>query len=517
MHLVPVDVDDGEEAPSWAWMARIDDASASAEVILADGWLMIAAPTEAVVGACHEFIATLAGTAATHVETFRANVPPGGFDRHGGHVSTGARYPHHTANIQHYLDLGDLSIRLAERTRTLGMYLGRIASATSRRGPGDQYYTGVVCRRRPGNRSCGMEIVAGRTTDGRIDWQCVGCGDSGTITGWERTAFDARDRDEILSRQSDPRTETRVMILIPKDVRRLRTLKHLDAPALRFLASAQETTDGKRQLAGTRPEMLALARCIAFHFARAVNISASSEDALHDLHNGMARFADAIPDLSQAAQCAEVLLFERSRSRFPRPISRADAGSVRLHVQLRDIDPPIWRQLELPGDFTLADLADVLILSFGWASTHLHAFEQDGRKFGLPNPDWPEQITDERSVQLSDLLANRGARIVWEYDFGDSWHHEIVAEELSTGTPCAPRLLAGHRAAPPEDCGGPSGYETLLEALGDPLHEDHQHLSEWSDDFDPEDFLLEKFAERVARMTEHASPQAPDPAPTTIH
>jgi len=39
--------------------------------------------------------------------------------------------------------------------------------------------------------------------------------------------------------------------------------------------------------------------------------------------------------------------------------------------------------------------------------------------------------------------------------------------------------LAGENTAPPEDIGGPPGYELLLEALGDPRHEQHEEMLKW--------------------------------------
>ena len=55
-----------------------------------------------------------------------------------------------------------------------------------------------------------------------------------------------------------------------------------------------------------------------------------------------------------------------------------------------------------------------------------------------------------------------------------------------------PRCVAGARACPLEDCGGPWGYQALLEAVLDPDHPDHDEMSEWLDeDFDSEAFDLD--------------------------
>ena len=50
-------------------------------------------------------------------------------------------------------------------------------------------------------------------------------------------------------------------------------------------------------------------------------------------------------------------------------------------------------------------------------------------------------------------------------------------------------MQAAQRACPPEDCGGPPGYEHLLEVLRDSKHEEHMEMRERiAPNFDPEVF-----------------------------
>lgn len=80
---------------------------------------------------------------------------------------------------------------------------------------------------------------------------------------------------------------------------------------------------------------------------------------------------------------------------------------------------------------------------------------------------------------------------VYEYDFGDSWEHEIVVEKalpVEEGV-LYPRCLAGKRACPPEDVGGVWGYGDLLMAIKDPTHPEHREMLDRVDeDFDPAAF-----------------------------
>jgi hypothetical protein len=54
-----------------------------------------------------------------------------------------------------------------------------------------------------------------------------------------------------------------------------------------------------------------------------------------------------------------------------------------------------------------------------------------------------------------------------------------VVTKVLDAVPLKPTCIAGERAGPPEDCGGPWGYNELLEALADPKHERHEELTEW--------------------------------------
>lgn len=84
--------------------------------------------------------------------------------------------------------------------------------------------------------------------------------------------------------------------------------------------------------------------------------------------------------------------------------------------------------------------------------------------------------------------------MLYEYDFGDSWTHQIVLEKILPPSPelKAPQCIAGARACPPEDCGGVFGYAELLTALRDPSHPEHEDMLEWmGGEYDPAFFDLE--------------------------
>jgi Plasmid pRiA4b ORF-3-like protein len=98
---------------------------------------------------------------------------------------------------------------------------------------------------------------------------------------------------------------------------------------------------------------------------------------------------------------------------------------------------------------------------------------------------------DEPKVVLAEVLRKPKDRMIYEYDFGDGWEHQLELEKVAALPPEGkfPWVLSGKRACPPEDVGGPWGYADFLEALADPKHPDHEDLAQWcGEPFDPEAF-----------------------------
>lgn len=175
-------------------------------------------------------------------------------------------------------------------------------------------------------------------------------------------------------------------------------------------------------------------------------------------------------------------------------MSKSKAPIYRIKVTLRHIAPAIWRRIEVPADIKLGKLHHVLQMAMGWTDSHLHGFRIGRVSYGVPNPDFPDDTQNERNVRL-DQIADESDTIIYDYDFGDGWEHDLKIEKILPPEPGAhyPRCLKGKRACPPDDCGGPWGYEHLLEVLRDPKHEEHEEMREWiGGDFDPEVFDLDE-------------------------
>jgi hypothetical protein len=176
-------------------------------------------------------------------------------------------------------------------------------------------------------------------------------------------------------------------------------------------------------------------------------------------------------------------------------------------ITLMGIKPPIWRRIQV-RDCTLDKLHERIQTAMGWTNSHLHHFLINDRRFGDP---WLLEETFEemdyrnsRDTTLSKILPRSGKRFAfkYEYDFGDSWWHEVLFEgclRVESGQRY-PLCVEGERACPPEDVGGTSGYEEFLNVLSDPSDEQHEQFVRWiGGSFDPENFDSERATKRMRR------------------
>jgi len=176
-----------------------------------------------------------------------------------------------------------------------------------------------------------------------------------------------------------------------------------------------------------------------------------------------------------------------------------------LFVRLDGIEPPIWRRLLVSKQTGLPRLHLILQDLMGWLDYHLHRFEiGDGVAFALPSiEDFSPLPIDYRLLTLDQIAPREGARFRYVYDYGDNWIHEITVENRRRPVPARryPVVLEGRRATPPEDVGGPHGYQDLLEVLQDPEHEEHVRYRMWvGPRFDPEHFDVTAVNRRLARL-----------------
>jgi hypothetical protein len=162
----------------------------------------------------------------------------------------------------------------------------------------------------------------------------------------------------------------------------------------------------------------------------------------------------------------------------------------------------IWRRILVRSESSLAQLHDIIQIAFGWSDNHLHRFRIHGRDSGVSRPGGPGFPQDAHQVRLADFQFRRNERFLYEYDFGDRWHHEVRIED---GLPEEPKrsypiCVGGQRQAPPEDCGGPWAFLQRRDAVPFGLVEHLGRLVESVDAGDRE--AIRDQSEEIAALRE---------------
>lgn len=196
---------------------------------------------------------------------------------------------------------------------------------------------------------------------------------------------------------------------------------------------------------------------------------------------------------------------------LPRPHIR----ELHLRIKMNRTDLKIWREIKVPSNLTLTALGEVLQDAMGWMHEHLYQFrkgdvyfvdrEQMEDSFGFGR----FSFRDMAQCTVDDMLTEKGKRVVFEYDFGDNWEHDLWYKgerEYNPGEKPSITFVKGQGACPPEDCGGIWGYEDLLEIKKKKKRtREERERMEWTlmdDDFDPDFFDDEEVDELMQEWTE---------------
>ncbi len=160
-----------------------------------------------------------------------------------------------------------------------------------------------------------------------------------------------------------------------------------------------------------------------------------------------------------------------------------------IKVSIKDTHPPVWRRLQIPAGITFHELNAIIQLAFDWCGYHAYNFEigsavrGDGLFIELPYPDdglWGYETKDSEKEKI-DKYFKEYKKVEYTYDFGDNWEHVITIEKIveTDKKLVNPICVKAKMASLPEDCGGPWGYEELLDILADKKNKRYKEIKEW--------------------------------------
>jgi hypothetical protein len=144
--------------------------------------------------------------------------------------------------------------------------------------------------------------------------------------------------------------------------------------------------------------------------------------------------------------------------------TESHAQTALLTTSIRDAEPPITRDLEVPVSLTLEQLHHLLQRAFGWTDSHLYRFAAgdnpwEGELF-LCDFDMNEADDDLpggaplRATRIREVFDQVGDELLYLYDYGDHWEVTLTLTAWSEGPRDRAAVVGGKGQAPPDDCGG---------------------------------------------------------------
>jgi len=186
--------------------------------------------------------------------------------------------------------------------------------------------------------------------------------------------------------------------------------------------------------------------------------------------------------------------------------------SFQFRIQLKNVQkPPVWRKVIVPESFTFEQFHLVIQESFGWGNYYLYQFSPSGYGSNpvIANPsldDWEKPAMNASKTKISAIFKVENQKFTYIYDFGDDWMHSILLENIFPEKVMKATCMDGKGSCPPEDCGGPWGYERMKEILKDPNQKEYNEIKEWigiedkDDKFDVNNFNLETVNELLLEI-----------------
>lgn len=139
-------------------------------------------------------------------------------------------------------------------------------------------------------------------------------------------------------------------------------------------------------------------------------------------------------------------------------------------ISLTYSEPKIWRRFQVPGDFKLSQMHDIICVLMGWSGQEAHQFYIGKIFYEMTAPQGSvvsNKRFDESKFTLHDLEESMKWCFLYLYDAGEGWEHEIELEETLPATKGVghPVLLEGERNSPTEDFNGIHEYEAYVSTL----------------------------------------------------
>lgn len=183
----------------------------------------------------------------------------------------------------------------------------------------------------------------------------------------------------------------------------------------------------------------------------------------------------------------ELMVEELKGFSLEEDLIQVDAVELKITLNLQNEE--VWRKVIIPLKMPFEKFHKVIQFLFFWKDDHMHEFhiQREEQKPIILVPeeemmDFPDTIERrfEKGVELAEYLPQY-QKLKYIYDFGDYWEHDIeLVQYLPKHNSKTPYCTDGVGQTPPEDVGGPGGYEEFLEIINDPLLPMREEMLDWA-------------------------------------
>ncbi len=128
-----------------------------------------------------------------------------------------------------------------------------------------------------------------------------------------------------------------------------------------------------------------------------------------------------------------------------------------LRAVLRDVNPMVIRIVEISDHLRLAEFHDIFRTILGWDGDLGYIIRIHGQEFNSFR-------RNTRSKTLHEFQLHRQEKFLYICDTLHLWQWDVRVLDIQEGVEGenAALCLSGCGAAPPENCGGPTGYRLML-------------------------------------------------------
>jgi hypothetical protein len=236
-----------------------------------------------------------------------------------------------------------------------------------------------------------------------------------------------------------------------------------------------------------------------------------ADETLIQKNISLAAGRDYINDLGQFITPIDTLKEEFARLSGDYPEYKGkpvlDVTMLQLNIELDLPGFKVWRRVQVPATYSFWHLHRIIQIVFDWQDYHLHSFTatKDGAEnlvihMAETEIDWLDDA--EYSIVREDLVSleevfSESRKVIYEYDFGDSWIHNIKLEKQVKASSLEAAYLGGSGERPPEDCGGPYGYTEYKRICADASDPEHEDMLAWAESQKERSFSREQINRKL--------------------